>query len=162
MDALGRCDIRAKFLSQCRDSVINDILLILEVSMNIKNHQAGLAMWETCLHITVFLFVITVALKLGPLYIDDMNIGSAIKGMHQGLEGKDIYELPVGDIKNALSKNFQVSMISTDVLKNLDIEKTGNKVILRLDYDAKNSFMGNVDVVVHFSHEVDLAEPAKK
>ncbi len=130
--------------------------------MKSNKKQLGLTMWETCIYIFVFLFTVTIALKLGPLYIDDMNIASAIEGLHQGLEGKDIYEVPVSEIKNSLSRNFQVSMISTDVLKNLEIEKTGNKVILRLDYDAANSFMGNVDVLVHFSHEVDLAEPPKK
>jgi hypothetical protein len=124
--------------------------------------QRGSSMWETCLYITVFLFLVTTALKLGPLYIDDINIGSAIDGMHADISGKKLDELNNTDIRNRLSKNFQVSMIKSDVLQNLEIERTGGKVLLKLNYDARNTFIGNVDVIVHFSHEVDLAEPVKK
>jgi hypothetical protein len=124
--------------------------------------QRGSSMWETCLYITVFLFIVTVALKLGPLYIDDMNIGSAIESMHADIAGKDALELSSTDIKNRLSKNFQVSMIKTEMLKDLEIDRTGGKVLLKLNYDARNTFIGNVDVIVHFIHEVDLAEPVKK
>lgn len=130
--------------------------------MKCRKQQCGSTMWETCLYISVFLFVVTIGLKLGPLYIDDMNIGSAISSMHESLLGKDIYEVTNAEIKGGISKNFQVSMIDEERLKDIKIERTAGKVLLKIDYDARNSFMGNVDIVVHFTHEVNLAEPYKK
>ena len=130
--------------------------------MKLSKYQQGASMWESCLYVSVFLFVVTVALKLGPLYIDDMNISSAIDGLHAGLAGKNIDEVTNTSIKGTLDKNFQVSMISSDMLKNLEIERTGSQVLLKLNYDARNNFMGNVDIVVHFQHEVNLAESLKK
>ena len=130
--------------------------------MKFSKCQQGSTMWETCLYVSVFLFVVTIALKLGPLYIDDMNIGSAIDGLHEGLAGKNISDVTNSDIKNTLSKNFQVSMIADDRLKDLEIERTGSQVLLKLNYDANNNFIGNVDIVVHFKHEVNLAEPFRK
>ncbi|HSC74977.1 MAG TPA: DUF4845 domain-containing protein [Pseudomonadales bacterium] len=130
--------------------------------MKFSKRQRGLTMWETCLYIFVFLFIVTIALKLGPLYIDDMNISSAIDSVHENVAGKDIDEVTNIAIKGYLSKNFQVSMIADERLKDVVVERTGSKVLLKVNYDARNSFMGNVDIVVHFKHEVDLAEPYKK
>lgn len=130
--------------------------------MKSSKRQQGLTMWEISIYVFVFLFIVTIALKIGPLYIDDMNVSRAVDGVHADLMGKDIYEITNSDIKSRISKYFQVSMVPDERLKDIKVDRTGGKVILRLDYDARTSFMGNVDIVVHFPHEVDLAEPVKK
>lgn len=130
--------------------------------MNSIRRQHGITLWETCTYIFVFLFIVTIALKIGPLYIDDMNVSKAIEGVHSDLMGKDIYEVTNSDIKGRIGKYFEVSMVNDERLKDIVIDRTGGKVILRLDYDVRTSFMGNVDILVHFPHEVDLAEPVKK
>lgn len=130
--------------------------------MKSSKRQQGLTMWETSIYVFVFLFIVTIALKIGPLYVDDMNVSKAIDGVHADLKGKDIYEVTNSDIKGRISKYFQVSMVPDERLKDVKVDRTGGKVILKLDYDARTSFIGNVDIVVHFPHEVDLAEPVKK
>lgn len=130
--------------------------------MKLSKCQQGASMWETCLYVSMFLFVVTIALKLGPLYMDDMNISSAIDGLHAGLAGKDASEVTNTEIKNTLDKSFQISMIPSDTLKYIEVERADNQVLLKLNYDARNNFMGNVDVVVRFQHEVNLSEPFKK
>jgi hypothetical protein len=124
--------------------------------------QHGFTMWETSIYVFVFLFIVTIALKLGPLYIDDMNVAKALEGVHADLMGQDIYEVTNSDIKQRIGKYFEVSMVSNDRLKDIQIDRKGGKVIVRIDYDVRSSFMGNVDIIVHFPHEVDLAEPVKK
>ena len=130
--------------------------------MKSSKRQQGLTMWETSIYVFVFLFIVTIALKIGPLYVDDMNVSKAIDGVHADLMGKDIYEVTNSDIKGRISKYFQVSMVPDERLKDVKVDRTGGKVILKLDYDARVPFMGNVDIIVHFPHEVDLAEPVKK
>lgn len=130
--------------------------------MKFSKRQHGGTMWETCFYVSFFLFIVTIALKLGPLYIDDMNIDSAIQSVHSGLAGKDMTSVTNSDIKSRLEKNFQVSMISDDKLKVVEIERSANKVLLKLNYDARSKFIGNIDILVHFTHEVNLAEPFKQ
>ena len=91
-----------------------------------------------------------------------MNIGSAIESVHSGVSGKDLAAVTNADLKSRLEKNFQVSMIAEDRLKEVEIERSGNKVLLKLNYDARVNFVGNVDVVVHFKNETNLAEPFKQ
>jgi hypothetical protein len=130
--------------------------------MRSSKRQKGAAMWQTCIHICFFLFVVTFALKLGPLYIDDSNISTILNNVHEDLSGKDIYEVTNSDIKNRVGKYFQVSMIADQRLEDIKVERTAGKVMLMMNYDARNSLVGNIDAVVHFKHEINLAEPFKK
>lgn len=130
--------------------------------MKTGKQQRGFTFWELSLYLCMFGFIVTCALKLGPHYVDDMNVAKAISGVHEALAGKDIYEVTNSDIKGRVSKFFQVSMISDEILKELEVERDSGKVLLRLNYDARTSFIGNIDIVMHFEHEVDLAQPYAK
>ncbi|HQQ74427.1 MAG TPA: DUF4845 domain-containing protein [Pseudomonadales bacterium] len=127
-----------------------------------KKLQQGATFWEMSLYISAFLFVITVVLKLAPLYIDDKNIASSMDGVHAALAGKDINEVTNSDIKGRLGKFFEVSMLPDDLLKQVEVVREGGKVLLKLDYEKRQPFMGNVDIVLRFNHQVDLAEPISK
>ena len=127
-----------------------------------KKLQQGATFWETSLYISAFLFVITVVLKLMPHYIDDNSIGSSMEGVHAALDGKDIHEVTNSDIRGRLGKFFEVSMLPDDLLKQVDVVREGGKVLLKLDYEKRQPFMGNIDIVLRFSHQVDLAEPVSK
>jgi hypothetical protein len=105
-----------------------------------------------CLYIFVFLFLVTAALKLGPLYIQDRNITSALNALPESMHG----EITVSGIKDRLSKTFQVSMIDETILKDLTIDNSGSDPVLMLNYDAQTKFIANIDVVIHFKHTITL------
>ncbi len=114
--------------------------------------QRGASMWEMCLYIFVFLAVVTVALKLGPVYIQDRNIDSALNALNESAKG-DV----TGDvIKTRLSRTFQVSMIDDSILSNLTVDSSGVTPVVTLNYDVTTPFVGNVDVVIHFKHSINL------
>lgn len=124
--------------------------------------QQGFTLWEISFYVLFFFFVLACALKLGPRYIDDRNIAKSIEDMHRGLAKEDIYEITNSDIKGRLSKFFQVSMIPEEILKQIEVERNGGKVWLRLNYESRIEFIGNIDIVINFSHEVDLSAPAEE
>lgn len=127
-----------------------------------KKLQRGATFWEVSMYVMMFLFVVTAVLKLGPAYMDDSNVGKALEGVHEALSGKDIYEVTNGEIKGRISKFFQVSMLPGEIEKQIQIERENRGVYLRLDYENRMPFMGNIDIVLNFSHEVNLADPVKK
>lgn len=114
--------------------------------------QRGATMWEMCLYIFVFLVVVTTALKLGPLYIQDRNIGAALTALNESVSGDVTNEV----IKDRLSKTFQVSMIDDKYLSDLEVDRTGVTPVLKMDYEVRAPFVGNVEVILHFSHAVNL------
>ena len=130
---------------------------------NSKKRQQGVTTWEAALYVFVFMFVLTMGVKLGPVYIEDHNIASAIEGVHESVGGgNEAYDLTSGDVRSRLSKFFQVSMLPGELLKEVNVSREGGRVWLKLEYERRIPFVGNVDVVVRFSHEVDLSEPVKK
>jgi hypothetical protein len=129
--------------------------------MKFRHYQQGLTFWELAVYIGFIGFILTGVMKLGPHYIDDNSVTSAIEGVHQQLAGKDIYEVTNADIKGRLSKFFDVDMISTELLKSMEVVRDGGKVLLVLNYEVREPFMGNVDAVMNFQHEVDLSQPAE-
>lgn len=127
-----------------------------------KKLQQGATFWEMSLYISAFLFVITVVLKLGPHYIDDRNIASSMEGVHAALAEKDVSEVTNADIKSRLGKFFEVSMLPDDLLKQVEVVRENGNVILKLDYEKRQPFMGNIDIVLRFDNEVDLTAPLAK
>lgn len=125
-----------------------------------RKKQYGFSMFEIACYLLAGGFIFTVVMKLGPYYMDDRNVSAAIDGMHKGLASKDIYEVTNAEIKTSLGKFFQVSMLSSELLKQVEVERTGGKVLFKLNYEARTPFIANVDIVMRFNHEVDLAVPA--
>lgn len=124
----------------------------MKLSKKQPKKQRGATMWEMCLYIFVFLFLVTTGLKLGPLYIQDRNISSALDALNESV-GSDATD---ADIKNRLSRTFQVSMIDDELLKDLSIDRSSVTPVVTLDYETRTPFVGNVDVILHFSHTVNL------
>ena len=114
--------------------------------------QRGATMWEMCLYIFVFLTIVTTALKLGPLYIQDRNIGSALNALNESIQG----EVTAAAIKTRLSRTYQVSMIDEKFLSDLEVDTTGATPVVTLNYEVRAPFVANVDVVLRFKHSVDL------
>lgn len=114
--------------------------------------QRGATVWEMCLYIFVFLTIVTTALKLGPLYIQDRNIGSALNALNESIQG----EVTAAAIKTRLSRTFEVSMIDEKFLSDLEVDTTSATPVVTLNYEVRVPFVANVDVVLRFKHSVDL------
>ncbi|MED5467524.1 MAG: DUF4845 domain-containing protein [Pseudomonadota bacterium] len=40
--------------------------------------------------------------------------------------------------------------------KNISVEKNGELVVIKVDYEVRNNIFRNVDTVVHFQHEYEF------
>lgn len=126
-----------------------------------KKLQRGASFWEISVYVLIFFFVVSVALKCGPHYITDKNVSTSLEGVHEALAGQDASQLTNADIKGRISKFFQVSMLPKEIEQQVEIVRANGNVLIVLDYESRVTFMGNVDIVLRFSHEVDLTESIK-
>lgn len=124
--------------------------------------QRGFTFLEICTYLLMVGFFATALLKLGPMYMDDRAIARAIDNVHEQVSKMDIYEVTNNDIRGRLSKFFQVNMIDGEILKQIEVERSANQVMLKLNYETRTGFIGNIDIVAKFNHEVDLAAPYSK
>jgi len=97
--------------------------------------------------------LLTLAIKLGPAYIDDITIQEAL----ENLEGTDgLSRMGSAEVRRLINKRLSVNNVRGFDAKNISVEKNGELVIITVDYEVRNNLFGNVDSVVHFQHEYEL------
>lgn len=120
--------------------------------------QRGMTMWQWLVVILIAGLGLTVAVALGPIYINNVTVRSTVKDL-QGdpeLGGKSIVE-----IRSAIERRFDVNTIEViqavcrDPKKPcLKIEKTASALKIDANYEARTHVIANIDAVVVFKDNV--------
>lgn len=123
-----------------------------------KRTQSGMTMYAMMFLLVVIGFVATAAIKLGPAYMDNGVVKSALDEIHKDYSGMNMQDVTDSEILGKVQKYFQVNMVSGEIEKAAKVTRSGDEVILSFDYEIRIPFMGNVEAVLVFNNEVDLAE----
>lgn len=97
--------------------------------------------------------LLALGLKIGPAYLDDFTIQEALEGL-DGTEG--LSRMGPTEVRNLINRQLSVNNLSGFDAKQISIEKNGEFVVIKVDYEVRNNLFGNVDTVVHFQHEYEL------
>lgn len=108
--------------------------------------------WLIVLGLIAF-FVLT-ALRLIPMYLEFGKVNSVLESVanEPGLAGKTKSE-----IIKLIDKRFDINDVSTVSARDAKIVKEDGVVKIRMDYERREEFLGNIDVVGKFSKEVRAA-----
>ena len=123
-----------------------------------KQAQLGMTMYGIMFLLVVIGFVATAAIKLGPTYMDNRVVKSALEEMHNDYASVNLQDVTDGEILGKVQKYFQVNMVSAVIEQSAKVTRSGEHVVLSFNYEIRVPFMGNVDAVMVFENEVDLAE----
>lgn len=117
----------------------------------LKKQQGGaLAMMIIALF---FGALLTLAIKIGPAYIDDITIQEALESL-EGTEGLE--QMGPAQVRTLINKRLSVNNVRGFDAKNITVKKNGEFVVIKVDYEVRNNIIGNVDSIVHFQHEYEL------
>lgn len=97
--------------------------------------------------------LLALGLKIGPAYLDDFTIQEALEGL-DGTEG--LSRMGPTEVRNLINRQLSVNNLSGFDAKQISIEKNGEFVVIKVDYEVRNNLFGNVDTIVHFQHEYEL------
>jgi len=123
-----------------------------------KTAQKGMTMWQLMLVLIVIGFVATAAVKLVPAYIDNHVVLSALDDVQKSYAGTNMQEVKDNEILTKLGKYFEVNQVSDVIEKSAKVTRVKQQVILNINYEIRSNFMGNLDTVLVFKNEVDLAK----
>ncbi|MFT7688926.1 MAG: hypothetical protein ACI9FB_004291 [Candidatus Azotimanducaceae bacterium] len=117
-----------------------------------KERGASLAGWIFML--LVLGTVATAGTKLAPLYFDHNTISNLMDKMAEddGLADKrtsDLIKVMEGRLKLNNIRNFPLE-------DNIVVERTKNGTNVKLDYEVRVPFFGNVDMVASFDKQIEL------
>lgn len=122
-----------------------------------NRRQRGITLMSFIIVMAVLGFFGFIAAKLwGPFY-EFSNVKTAMEAVAKE-PGVDRMEIPA--LRKMLQKRFDVGYvdsISSDIAE-LDKDKNVNK--LRMTYEARTSFVANIDFVIKFDHSVNLGIPS--
>jgi len=97
--------------------------------------------------------LLTLAIKLGPAYIDDLTIQEAL----ESLEGTDgLSQMGSAEVRRLINKRLSINSIRGFDAKHISVDKNGEFVVINVDYEVRNNLFANVDSIVHFQHEYKL------
>jgi type II secretory pathway pseudopilin PulG len=119
--------------------------------------QRGMSLLSGLVLLAVVGFFLTAAFKVGPLYLDNSFVSAAVAS----LQGEDVHNMTDRDIRKKLGAHFDMNNVR-DIDKTLvTVVREKTRTVVKLDYEKRVNFMGNVDVVVMFKNSYD-SDPMKK
>ncbi len=97
--------------------------------------------------------LLTLAIKIGPAYLDDFTIQEAL----ESLDGTDgLSQMRPAQVRSLINKRLSVNNVDGFDPKNISVEKNGELVVIKVDYEVRNNIFRNVDTIVHFQHEYEF------
>lgn len=116
-------------------------------------NQRGASTLGILIAVLFFGSLITLAIKLGPIYLDDLTIQEAIESL-DGTE--NLGQLRPSDVRKLISKRLSVNNVRGFDEKQIEINKDGDTVLINLEYEVRTDLFQNVDAVVHFNHAYEM------
>ncbi len=113
--------------------------------------QKGLSLIGFILVLILALFFAYAGVKLVPIYLNHYSVVNSMQGTADELRGSNASPRQV---QAALSRRLQVNYV--EHVGTSDVEVSRNPQQLRVDYEVREPFIGNVDLVVSFSHSESL------
>lgn len=112
-----------------------------------KHRSTGLSIIGMILSLVGLVAVITLALRLGPHYIDWRTMQSVFTG----LERQPIHEMSKNQIREAIAKSFRInSLRDFDQRSLVGIEAEKEFTTLNVSYEQREHIFYNVDIVLTF------------
>lgn len=124
--------------------------------MKSLHRQRGLSLISLIVTFAFIGFLAVMVMRLLPIYMDDSSVQSAMKSVAS--------ELPpnasIGEVRKRIGKNLEINSVS--VVKPVDFQlvKDGDVGVIYIEYEARTSFIANIDFAVMFEHEAQLGAPA--
>ena len=122
-------------------------------NLSAMGRQSGASALVILIMVLFFGSLLSLVIKIGPVYMDDHTIQQALEGL-DGTEG--LSRMGPAQIRTLINKRLSVNNIRGFDAKDITVEKDGELVIINVDYEVRNNIFRNVDTVVHFQHKYEL------
>ncbi|MBL1272644.1 MAG: hypothetical protein ACI92B_001868 [Marinobacter maritimus] len=122
-------------------------------NLSAMGRQSGASALVILIMVLFFGSLLSLVIKIGPVYMDDHTIQQALEGL-DGTEG--LSRMGPAQLRTLINKRLSVNNIRGFDAKDITVEKDGELVIINVDYEVRNNIFRNVDTVVHFQHKYEL------
>jgi hypothetical protein len=122
-----------------------------------NRRQRGITLMSFIIVMAVLGFFGYIGAKLwGPFY-EFSNVKSSMESVAKE-PGADTMD--IGNLRKMLQKRFDVGYVENISAEQAELVKDKNVNKLKMTYEARTSFIANIDFVIKFDHSVNLGIPA--
>ncbi len=118
--------------------------------------QHGASMPMTLYFLATTGFVLLLAFKLVPLYLDNSFVAATVKSLE---EVPHIAEKSPSEVKSLLMTRFQINNIRNLDGKAVKVEDADGFLRVTVDYDVTVPIVANIDALVHFKNHFETRRP---
>ncbi|WP_096087263.1 DUF4845 domain-containing protein [Agaribacterium haliotis] len=115
--------------------------------------QRGMSTSGLILTIGVVGFFLTLLFKMGPSYLDNMGVRSAMKSMLNN--NPNIADMSKDKIYSQLSSYFTINGVRDVNPKDMVIVRRKDRTLINHEYEVRVPVFYNVDVVMSFKNQID-------
>ena len=121
--------------------------------MNIRKTK-GLTLIGFLIVLVVALFFAYAGMRVIPMYLEYHALGNAMDGLKDNPASAS---LSPGKIKQRIQASLWASYASNNIKsEHMRISKTSNGIIVRVTYEIRVPFLGNIDIIGSFDRSVVL------
>ena len=118
-----------------------------------RKKQRGIGALTLLVVLAVAGFFLLCFLRIGPVYLDNLSIVSALKSIAKN--NSDVGKLEKREIRDQLVKFMSVNGVRHQRIGDFDIKRDQGKVILTNIYEVKVPILANIEALMTFKNQLD-------
>ena len=115
--------------------------------------QQGLTFISLVFILGFIAFFVLLGLKIGPIYLNHSKVVSALADIKKTT---DIEAQTEGEIRNSLSKRFDINYVDDVTQDDITITRHGNYLKVVIEYEVARKIVGNLSVLVEFNDNIEV------
>lgn len=122
--------------------------------MKRQYHQSGMTLIGLLFLLALIGFFVLLGLRLAPVYLEASKVKTVLAGLQDesGISKKNKRE-----ILKMMRSRYDINDIRyVDLGKTTQINKTAKAMVIRVVYERREPFLGNVDLIVSFDEETRI------
>jgi len=117
--------------------------------------QRGLTTISIIIILGVLAFFVAIVLTLFPIYMEHFSVTSHLKSLKKE---SDAQTMTSDEIMRTMMRRLEIDNVKHVTQDDIEIDKEDNKTTVVVDYEVREHFLGNIDIVAMFHDEVEIPQ----
>ena len=118
-----------------------------------SKHQQGLTFISLVFILGLIAFFVLLGLKIGPIYLNHSKVVSTLSELKRT---PDIEYQSEPEIRNSLSKHFNINYVNDVTQENITITRHENYLKIVIEYEVVKNIAGNLSVLITFNDVMEV------
>ena len=118
-----------------------------------SKHQQGLTFISLVFILGLIAFFVLLGLKIGPIYLNHSKVVSTLSELKKT---PDIEYQSESEIRNSLSKRFNINYVNDVTQENITITRHENYLKIVIEYEVVKNIAGNLSVLITFNDVMEV------